>query len=186
MEAPIVTYSGILVDLANPENIPDCDINIIDIAVSLARECRWSNHTISNYVVAQHCMLMADLVPNEFKLEALMHDAVEAYLHDVPSPLKLLLPLYRQIEDRWHRRLATRFNFVYPYPDIIAEIDAKLMVAESRKIIQGSKIKTLIDSSGNDINSLELLEDKRINFASKNELLIRKTYLEYYNKLRRA
>ena len=65
---------------------PD-QIEIEDIAHSLARTCRWVGQTREHYSIAQHSVLVARYVYDEAKLHGLMHDAHEAYLGDPSSPL---------------------------------------------------------------------------------------------------
>lgn len=59
-----------------------------DIAESLAKICRWNGHTIAFYSVAQHCCLVADTLPPWQRLHGLLHDAHEAVLGDVTTPVK--------------------------------------------------------------------------------------------------
>ena len=68
------------------------------IAHALSNINRWTGHTIRPFSVAQHSLLVSYLVPPEFALEALLHDATEAYLGDIASPLKALLPEYQRLE----------------------------------------------------------------------------------------
>src|SRR5262249_40410739 len=63
-------------------------LRIEDIAQGLAHECRFNGHVREFYSVAEHCVRVSWLVPQAFALEGLLHDASEAYLKDVPSPLK--------------------------------------------------------------------------------------------------
>lgn len=65
-------------------------IDIRDIAHSLSHLCRFTGHTNLFYSVAQHCLLVAEKIPGgpEEKLAALLHDAAEAYVGDLSSPLK--------------------------------------------------------------------------------------------------
>lgn len=62
------------------------DICIKDIAHSLSNQCRFSGHVKDFYSVAQHCVYVSYL--SEDNLPGLLHDASEAYLVDIPKPLK--------------------------------------------------------------------------------------------------
>lgn len=78
------------------------DISIIDIAHALSNQCRYSGHTKQFYSTAQHCCLLANYVENERQgsptdvLNILLHDSAEAYLVDVPRPIKQHMPEYRK------------------------------------------------------------------------------------------
>jgi hypothetical protein len=103
----IRTYSGQYVNLINPD--PDT-ILIEDIAHALSCVPRWAGHLPTVYSVAQHSVACYRLVEEEFKLEALLHDATEAYLGDVPKPLKNNLPDYQAIEKNMYRVIAEKFG----------------------------------------------------------------------------
>jgi len=92
----ILLRSGTMHDLLNPA--ANGDPIIEDIAHALANICRWTGHTSRFYSVAEHCIRAAAIAPPECKLHVLMHDAAEAYLGDVATPLKNLLPEYKTIE----------------------------------------------------------------------------------------
>lgn len=72
-------------------------IDVLDIAVSLARQCRFSGHLPHHYSVAQHslnCLLLATHVyagQHVMALAALLHDAHEAYLGDINGSARKLL-----------------------------------------------------------------------------------------------
>jgi hypothetical protein len=86
---------------------------VIVIASALSKLCRFGGHSTSFYSVAQHSILVADIMAN-LKLgdpfEGLMHDATEAYLCDIPSPWKVLLPDYKKWEGILEARLRTQFK----------------------------------------------------------------------------
>jgi len=77
----IQTYSGKRIDFENPD--PD-QIDIVDIAHGLSNLCRFSGQSKYFYSVAQHSFYVS-LVCKENKLQALLHDATEAYMADVPG-----------------------------------------------------------------------------------------------------
>jgi len=83
------TRSGQRVQLLQPQ--PD-SIDIGDIALGLSRQYRFNGHTTTPYTVAQHSVVVSYLVPAEHALQALLHDAAEAYIGDLPSPVKKLCP----------------------------------------------------------------------------------------------
>ncbi|MGI0021894.1 MAG: hypothetical protein ACRD9Q_03435 [Nitrososphaeraceae archaeon] len=80
------TYSGKKFILTDPR--PE-DIDIVDIAMSLTRMCRFNAHCLKFYSVAEHSIFVQTLVTTpHLKLPALLHDAHEAYLGDIIRPIK--------------------------------------------------------------------------------------------------
>lgn len=52
------------------------------------------------FSVAEHSMWVAKMVPQKYRLHALLHDAHEAYLSDIPKPLKENFPALRDAADK--------------------------------------------------------------------------------------
>ena len=104
----IGTFSGLRFWPLNPN--PE-KILIEDVAHSLAHQCRFGGHVWRFYSVAEHSVHVSNLYPSEDVLWGLLHDASEAYLVDLPRPLKLLpeFALYREAERRLQRAVAVRF-----------------------------------------------------------------------------
>jgi hypothetical protein len=104
-----------------------------DIAWALSMICRYNGHTPIRWTVGQHSLLVSDLCgdgdPKE-RLHGLMHDASEAYVHDIISPLKKALPDYRQIEERWHQAIAFRYGLEYPQPAYVKHADKSAYTLE--------------------------------------------------------
>ena len=121
------THSGRVVDLSK---LSEDDIDIKDIAHALAHLVRFTGHANRPYSVAQHSMLVADLCPDEHRLWGLMHDASEAYLGDVSTPLKSLLPDYREIEERTQKIIAGRFGLCWPMPSDVKIADREALMIE--------------------------------------------------------
>jgi len=71
------------------------DINIRDIAHSLALKCRYGGHCAYFYSVAEHSVLLSHVVPGHLALAALLHDAAETYTGDIMRPIK------ESIGDEW-------------------------------------------------------------------------------------
>jgi len=104
-------YSGKCIDLANPR--PE-DIEIRDIAWSLAHTIRFNGHLEYQISVAQHSICVAQLVPAHLRLAALLHDALEAYLGDIVRPVKRFLQSHGvdidELEDEWKELIWRRFE----------------------------------------------------------------------------
>ncbi len=80
---------------------PEFDLG--DIAHALANQCRYTGHTRRRYSVAEHCVLVSMIMEDQkmgSPFEGLMHDAHEAYISDMASPWKRLLPDYVAHEAR--------------------------------------------------------------------------------------
>lgn len=103
----ITTLSGKFFDILKPE---EYDYDIEEIATALSNLCRYTGHVNTFYSVAEHSVLVSRIVPERLALAGLLHDASEAYLGDVSSPLKKLLPEYKAIEERVQRAIATSFK----------------------------------------------------------------------------
>lgn len=113
---------------------PD-DVDIIDIAWALAHQCRYAGHTIKHYSIAEHSVYLSRALPQEFKLEGLMHDASEAYLVDMPRPAKRLLADYARIEDDVMQTINQKFGGkIYPMSPIVKEYDTRILGNERRDI----------------------------------------------------
>jgi uncharacterized protein len=136
----IQTSSGKRVDPFAPS--PD-DVEIEDIARALANQCRFGGHCSAFYSVAQHSCLAADLVSRldddpETVLWALLHDAAEAYLGDLPGPIKRhseLGRLYHEAEIRIQETICRRFELGVDQPRHVREVDGALLAAERRELM---------------------------------------------------
>lgn len=103
----IQTYTGSKFWPVDPR--PE-EINIHDIAHSLSNMCRYAGHCKRFYSVAEHSILVSSKLPDEWKLWGLLHDASEAYLVDVPRPVKPYLGNYYELEERIMEAVCTKFN----------------------------------------------------------------------------
>lgn len=114
---------------------PDAnDVDIEDIAHALSNMCRYAGHTTKFYSVAQHSVLVASQVSKENRLTALLHDATEAYLVDVPRPIKPYLKGYERIEQTVWEAIATKFDLPFRIPDEVKFIDRKICLNEQRDV----------------------------------------------------
>lgn len=106
------------------------DVDVRDIAHGLALQCRYNGQCRSFYSVAEHCVVMSRLVSPEHALWALLHDATEAYVGDLISPVKIHLPDYREIEDRIMLAITQRFGLDPEMPAEVHEVDRRILLDE--------------------------------------------------------
>jgi len=130
----IIIHSGILFDVFNPR---EEDIRIEDIAHALSNICRFGGHSPEFYSVAQHCFLCSlEGETNKEKLELLMHDASEAYLSDVPRPIKKNLTNYVEIEDNLLRIIFKKFQLNFPLSQRVCEVDDAILALEYKSFFE--------------------------------------------------
>lgn len=133
-EAWIQTYSG---KRFNPTK-PYVDAIVIqDIAHSLSMQCRFSGHVRRFYSVAQHSVLVSYLCNFEDALWGLLHDASEAYLVDVPRPLKRSgkFDAYLEFEAEMQKAICKRFNLPEKEPHSVKRADQLLLATEARDLL---------------------------------------------------
>lgn len=123
----IQTYTGKMV---NPFALHPEDVDIHDIAHSLARTCRYGGHTFGYLSVARHSIWVSDLLAArghpELALTGLLHDASEAYLGDIPRPIKHQDAMlgYRSAEAAAEAVIAKVFGTPHPLPDEVHQADS--------------------------------------------------------------
>jgi hypothetical protein len=128
----ILTASGLSFNLLAPN--PDL-IEIEDIAHALSHLCRFTGHTRVFYSVAEHSVRVSNIVPPQHALEALLHDAAEAYIGDVSSPLKAQLHEYRNIEFALEQAIRQRFGLPPKATPCIKQADLTLLATEKRDLM---------------------------------------------------
>lgn len=107
------------------------EVYIGDIAHALSNLCRYAGHTRAFYSVAQHSVLVARNLPDELRLWGLLHDAPEAYVVDIPRPLKPFLTGYATIEARVMGCIQKRFGLSDPMPKEVKRVDAAILGDEA-------------------------------------------------------
>jgi uncharacterized protein len=107
------------------------EVEIDDIAHSLSMQSRYAGHSLRFYSVAEHSVLIArwllDHYPPERALWGLLHDASEAYLVDVPRPVKPFLPGYKEAEARVMAVVCERFGLPITMPHSVHEADNRIL-----------------------------------------------------------
>ena len=154
----IRTYSGIYMNIFEPTLDM---IDIEDIAHSLSKQCRFGGHVSKFYSVAQHSVMCSRGVNKKYKLQALLHDSPEAYILDIPTPIKKHLTNYKEIEDNLMQLIAQKYNFKYPFDKEIKIIDKKMLEFEFN----------------------EVMLNKSINIDSWSQKKAKKIFLQEFNKL---
>lgn len=114
------------------------EIFIEDIAHPLSMACRYAGHCLRFYSVAEHSVLMARWLRSAGETEAvqlcaLLHDAPEAYLVDVPRPVKPFLTEYKAIEGRLWLMVAARFGISPNIPSIVKFADESILADEQQQ-----------------------------------------------------
>ena len=132
MKTVIQAHSGEYIDLINPR---ESNFLIDDIAHGLANTCRFGGQCSPFYSVAQHCVHVSLLVPRRFALAGLLHDAPEAYIGDVSSPLKSLLANYSDIEEAVKCHICFKLGEPSIYPPEVKEADLIALATERRDLM---------------------------------------------------
>jgi hypothetical protein len=123
----------------NPFDPDPAQLDPGDIARALANQCRFGGHCRVFYSVAQHSVIVSELVEQrggdvEDVFAALMHDATEAYLGDMPHPLKHRSALgaeFKAAEDHLEQVILDRFSIKADVPEI-KRADRALLATERR------------------------------------------------------
>ena len=110
------------------------DIVIEDIAHALSNQCRFSGHSKHFYSVAQHCVYVSTQC-GIHSLTGLLHDASEAYLVDVPRPIKSEFPNYLNIEKNIMSLIAKKFGIQFPFPDSVTLVDNQMLWVEKKNVM---------------------------------------------------
>jgi hypothetical protein len=129
------TNLGYRISLDDPN--PD-SINMNDVACGLSKIARFNGQTRQFYSVAEHCMNVAKLVPDKHKLQALLHDASEAYICDIPTPLKRMLgDTYKDIETRLQNAIGKACGVnLNPLHEVVKRADRIMLITEHHALQQ--------------------------------------------------
>lgn len=111
------------------------DIDIRDIAHSLALSCRFNGHCYVFYSVAQHSVLVSKLVKSTKALAALLHDSTEAYFGDIIKPIKMHLPDIKKIEKNLEKAVFQHFGIKKYNKGEIIHADKIALYTEMRDIM---------------------------------------------------
>lgn len=122
------------------------DVNIIDIAHSLSMQCRFNGHTRVFYSVAEHSIIVAkEIIFMGYgplsALYGLLHDAAEAYICDLPRPIKSGWGWYAATENQVLSAILKAFDLPMPKEKVwkmIKLYDNLLLGYEGRKLMRNT------------------------------------------------
>lgn len=142
----------------DPLALTVADIRIEDISHALSMQCRFNGYTKRHYSVAEHSINVAyavskwlstqtdfdynDAEQRTIIRQALLHDATEAYMLDMPKPVKNAMPIYCQIEAAAWDVIAERFA-------VPVELHKQIKIADSRMCV--TEKVTLLSAKGLDL-----------------------------------
>lgn len=134
----IRTFTGKYLNVFEPDPEMIC---IEDIAHALSFMPRFAGHLPKMLSVAEHSVKCCIVAPIELQLDALMHDASEAYLMDIPRPIKKRLPEYKTLEDQLTKVIYEKFALQYPIHPEVKEIDKGMLIYEHQTFVLQTNIE---------------------------------------------
>lgn len=148
----IHTFSGQLVDFLDPD--PET-IKIEDIAKGLSQEARFHAQSRLHYSVGQHSIMIAGIMPHNYKLEGLLHDAEEAYIKDLSPHLvgaigRGMVNQYKFIKNKFQKVIREKFkatgfgdlitcykeDFIGTLEQYIKHVDGRMAITERNTLFK--------------------------------------------------
>lgn len=129
----VETYSGISFYPLDPR---PSEVNLEDIAHSLSNICRFGGHAKFFYSVAQHTINMYKYLLGKgyseyFLKDAMFHDSPEAYMVDIPRPLKKYLQDYITKENEIQKVIYKKYGLKDHISDVVKEVDNMILSHEA-------------------------------------------------------
>jgi len=166
----MVTSGGRKVSILSPQ--PD-QINLKDAAHALSLQCRYAGNCSRFYSVAEHTcwgafLLQEEDAPKEIIQSWLLHDVSEAYIGDIIRPVKVYLPAFQDIEERFMEVIYKKFNTprnekqVYRVDNIMSAIEKASLFPNNSDVWPG-----LPDVSNYNID----LKKNKLYFSAKETLI---------------
>lgn len=128
----IQTYTGRQFFPCDPR---PTDFDIHDIAHALSLQCRFNGHCSTFYSVAEHSVRVSGICSAQNALWGLLHDLGEAYLGDMPRPVKLFFPDFTRYEERLLQAACETFGLMWPMPAEVEAADDRLLATEARDLM---------------------------------------------------
>jgi uncharacterized protein len=131
--SPVHTFTGRSLHLLAPTHDA---ISIHDIAHALSLQCLFAGQIGAFYSVAQHSVLCSQYCEPEDALAALLHDAAEAYMSDLPRPVKAIAGMDRFLACEQHLLtvILQRFGLSGRIPESVTRADNLLCLTEAQEL----------------------------------------------------
>ena len=137
MFAQVAMPGGRLDNPLDPAFLPEPSV----IVETLANVCRWGGRCRPFYSVLQHCVTVASILPQHLKIQGLLHDFQEAWIGDIPAPLKAL-PEYAFInaaEEKLQRRVWEKYGGFAELDPLVQEMDSRMASTEAAALGLGGE-----------------------------------------------
>ena len=165
----IETYTGRFV---NAVDIKPEDVDFRDVVHSLAYTCRYGGHCRRFYSVAEHSIHCHDLAV-EMKLSgvvclaALLHDAGEAYWHDLARPLKVAagMEVYNRYLDAAQKAVELRAGEIAYTRELVvhaAAINGQKTIKDIDNAVLKAEARWLMLTKGKDWGWLDVIQAAEI------------------------
>ena len=133
----IYTFKGHKINLYKPD---ENEIDMDDISHVLSYQCRFGGNVNKFHSVAQHSLEVQQLLSEydtNTQFAGLMHDAQEAYMTDLPTPIKVLLPDYSTMEERLAQKIRDKYDINYgrKESDLVNNADKVSLMTEIEELI---------------------------------------------------
>ena len=151
------------------------DIRLLDIAAGLAHTCRFGGHCRQFYSVAQHSLHVSrEFDAPRLQVLALLHDAGEAYVGDIPRPVKAELDRMADVEATIRETVWTALGVEPPTVDEwdrVMAADDRLLAYEAGRLLADGSWAAESPELGYDLGA-EGIETVRDRFCSRGERLL--------------
>lgn len=126
------TISGRRIYILEPKPLDYGEIR--DIAHHLSLIYRYNGGTRVPWSVAEHSIMMSYVVPQEYALEALLHDAHEMAVGDNITPMKRACPELKAIDALHERAMRKQWGLTETISDVVKVADGRMHATETRQL----------------------------------------------------
>lgn len=183
----LLMKSGKLIDVFN---YTKDDFNATDVVHGLSNIMRFSGQSATPYSVATHsmnvenvCRILGANIPTRFF--ALLHDAAEVYIGDIPAPVKAKLPEVVKVEKHINNEILRFFIEEFKFADIASHVDWQL-IDDVDKSIVFQELQKLVISNPIELtfNVKYVIPAKYIQTTTERNNDTVNLFIEKYNTLR--